>query len=123
ARGMAERIVDRLEAVEVEEEHGAAMLAPNSAHQRIVERAAKGLAIGQPGQRVLTRKAIELDFRLAHLGEVGGEPAETEESADLVMLRSARKRPPYVVLGLGADDQVLECDVGGRIEIERPLRG
>src|SRR5947207_11969617 len=114
---MAERIIDRLEAVEVEQEHGAAVLAPNSAHQRIVERAAKGLAIGQPGQRVLTRKAIELDFRLAHLGEVGGEPAETEESADLVMHRPARKRPADLILGLGAKDQVLERYGGGQIEI------
>ena len=119
---MAERIVDGLEAVEIKEEDRAAVLAADCAHQCIVERPAKRLAVGKSRQRILAREPVELDFRLAHLGEVGGEAAETEETADLVMDRPASDRPPDFVLRLGADDQVLECDVGGEIEAKRPLR-
>ena len=120
---MAERVVDRLEAVEVEQEDRAAVLAPNRADQSIVERAAKRFAVGEAGQRVLPGEPIELDLRLAHLGQVGGEAAEAEEAADLVVDGPAGDRPPDLVLGLGPDDQILEGDVRGQIEAERPFRG
>ncbi len=113
AGGVPERIVDDLEAVEIEQEHRATKLAPDGAHQRIVECPAKRLAVGEPGQRVLAREPVELDFRLAHLGQVGGESAESEETPDLVVHRPARDRPPRLVLGLGANDQVLEGDMRG----------
>ena len=119
---VAERVVDRLEAVEVEQEHRAAVLAAHRADQRVVERPAKDLAVGQPGQRVLARKPVELDLRLPHLGEVGSEAAKAEEAAEFVMNRPARDRPPNLVLGLGADDQVLESDVRRQIEAKCPFR-
>ena len=119
---VAERIVDRLEAVEVEQEHRAAVLPPDRADQRIVERAAKRFAVGEARQRILAREAVELDLRLPHLGQVGSEAAKAEEVAELVVHRPARDRPPDLVLGLGADDQVLEGDVRRQIEAERPLR-
>ena len=119
---MAERIVDGLEAVEIEQEDRAAVLPAHRADQRVVERAPKHFAIGKPGQRILARQPVELDLRLAHLGQVGSEAAEAEEAADLVMHRPARDRPPDLVLGLGADDQVLERDVRRQVETERPFR-
>jgi hypothetical protein len=70
ARRMAERVVDSLEPVEIEQEHGAAMLPPNGADQSIVKRPAKGLSVGQAGQGILTRQPVQLDFRLPHLGKV-----------------------------------------------------
>ena len=92
------------------------------ADQRIVERPAQDLAVGKAGQRILARQPVELDFRLAHLGQVGGEAAEAEEAADFVVDRPARDRPPDFVLGLGPDDEVLEGDVRRQIETERPFR-
>ena len=123
ARRVAERIVDGLEAVEIEQEHRAAMLPPDRAHQSIVERAAKRFAIGEARQRILAREAVELDLRLAHLGQVGSEAAKAEEMAELVVHRPARDRPPDLVLGLGADNEILERDVRRKIESERPFRG
>ena len=84
---MAERVVDRLEAVEVEEEDRAAVLTADRADQRIVERPAKRLAVGEAGQRILPREAVELDLRLAHFREIGSKAAEAEKAPDLVMHR------------------------------------
>ena len=67
----------------------------------------------EAGKRVLPRKPVELNLRLAHLGQVGGKSTETEEAADFVMNRPAGQRPPDLVLGLGSDDQVLEGNVRG----------
>ena len=92
------------------------------ADQRVVERPAKGFAVGEAGQRVLAREPVELDLRLPHLGQVGSEAAKAEEAADLVVDRPAGDRPPDLILGLGADDQVLEGDVRRQIEAERPFR-
>ena len=119
---MAERIVDRLEAVEVEEEHRAAMLAPHRADQSVVERPAQRFAVGEAGQRILAREPVELDLRLAHLGQVGCKAAKAEEAADIVVNRTARDRPPDLVLGLGPDDEVLKGDVRRQIEAEGALR-
>src|SRR5260221_10932215 len=101
---MAERVVDRLEAVEVEQEHRATVLAADGADQGIVERPAEGLPVSETSECVLARKPVELDLGLAHLGQVGGEATEAEETADLVVYRPARQRPPGFVLGLGADN-------------------
>lgn len=82
---MAERIVDSLEPVEVEQKDRAAVLAPNRAHERVVKRSAKRFAVREARQRILFCKPIEFDLRLAHFGKVGGEAAEAEETADLVV--------------------------------------
>ncbi len=87
------------------------MLSSQGSDQGIVERPSKHFAIGEAGQRILLREPVELDLRLPHLGEVGGEAAEAEEPADLIVDRTTGDRPPDLVLGLGSDDQVLEGNV------------
>ena len=121
--GVAERIVDRFEAIEIEQEHRAAVLPPDRADEGVVERAAKSFAVGEPGQRVLTRKPVELDLGLPHLGQVGGEAAKAEEAAHFVVDRTAGDRPPDLVLGLGPDDEILKRNVRRKIETESPFGG
>ncbi len=49
---VAERVVDVLEAVEIDQEQRAALLAVGRVAQRLVERLAHHRAVGQAGQRV-----------------------------------------------------------------------
>ena len=102
AGGMAKRVVDCFEPVEIEQEHRAAVLAADRGEQCVVERAAKHFAIGEPGQRILPRQPVELDLRLAHLGQIGCEAAEPEEAADAVMNRLAGNRSDFTsILHIG----------------------
>ena len=76
ADAMAERVVDDLEAVDVEEQdrevgalaavHSCAMPAA-----QIVERRAEDAPVRQAGQRVLGRQPRDMGFGLAALGDVG----------------------------------------------------
>src|SRR6185295_18381742 len=108
---MAERVVDRLETVEVHEEDRATVLPANRAKQRIIQCPAKHFPVGKAGERILPRKSIELHLRLPHLGQVGCKAAEAEEATDFVVDRAAGDRPPNLILGLGPDDQVLKSDM------------
>ena len=56
---MAERVVDALEAVEVEAQHGEALAAPQ-ALQRLLQLLAEQRAVGEVGQRVVARKVGDL---------------------------------------------------------------
>ena len=64
---MAERVVDGLEAVEVEEEHrgAAARPAPARAAQRLLEPVEEQRAVGQAGERVVQRVVLEALDRAA----------------------------------------------------------
>src|SRR5262249_36020861 len=52
ARGMAERVVDLLEAVEIEEKYAKPEARPPDARQRDIEAALEQRAVGKPGQRI-----------------------------------------------------------------------
>ena len=56
ADGMAQRIVDGLEAIEVEEHHGDTMLAALCLRQRLLQPVMQQGAIGQAGQSVMDRR-------------------------------------------------------------------
>jgi hypothetical protein len=120
---VAQGIVHRLEAIEVEKKNRATMLAPNRADESIVQCTAKGLSVSEPGKRVLPGEAIKLDLRLPNLGQVRCEAAVAEKASDLVMHRAAGNRPPDLVLGFRPNDEILESDVRQQIETERPFRG
>ena len=71
---VAERVVDELEAVEVEEQHRrAGGRARGAARGRIacVEAVEEQHAVGQPGQRVVERVVLEALLGLAAVGDVG----------------------------------------------------
>ena len=76
AHRMAERIVDALEAVEVEVKHGK-LVAAVDAGQRVGEPLAKQQPVGQVGQRVVPRHVGDALLGLAAFGDVvvGGDEA------------------------------------------------
>ncbi len=113
---MAERVVDVLEAIEVDHEQRAALLAMSGVAQRFVERLAHHGAVGQRRQRVEPGEARDLAFGPALLGKVGADAAKAEEAAALVEDRIARKRPVNVLLARRADDHVGEGEAGGEVE-------
>jgi hypothetical protein len=72
ARPVAGAVVDRLEVVEVEEQHGRHAAA---ARQRRLDAAQEQRAVGEPGQRVALRLALE-PVQLERQAGVGGERLE-----------------------------------------------
>jgi hypothetical protein len=72
AVGVAERVVDRLEAVEVEDEHGDAprVAVAAGAGERRGQPLAEAHAVGEPGERVVVRLPRELGLELGALGDV-----------------------------------------------------
>jgi hypothetical protein len=88
---VAKRVVDILEPVEVDEEQRTAFLSARRVAKRFVERLPHQRAVGQASQRVEPREARNLLFGAALLGEVGADPAESEEAATLVEHRVPRQ--------------------------------
>ena len=60
ADAVAERVVDRLEVVEVDEQRGHGRLAAARAHQHLLDAVEDQRAVGQPGQGVVGRQEREL---------------------------------------------------------------
>ena len=69
AGGMAQRVVDGLEVVEVEQVDGHD-LAALDARQRLLEPLVEQHAVGQAGQRIVQRHVRDLGLRAALLGDV-----------------------------------------------------
>ena len=59
---VAERVVDVLEVVEVQEHHGDVALGPPREGERVLDAIAKQIAVGEPGQRVVKRQLAQLLF-------------------------------------------------------------
>ena len=81
---MAERVIDVLEAVQVDQEQRAALAAVGRIAQRFVERLAHERAVGQAGQRVEPGKAGDFLLGTALLGKIGADAAEAEKAAAAV---------------------------------------
>ena len=116
---VAERVVDVLEPVEVDQEQRAALLPVRGVAQRFVERLAHHRAVGQAGQRIEPGEAGDLLLGAALLGEVGADPAEAEEAAAFVEDRVARQRPVNVLVARRANDDVGEGEAGREVEAQR----
>ena len=78
ARAVAPRVVDRLEAVEVEVENGRR---PGAALELGVHRFEQVWPVGKAGERVVIRLVAELLLELRHLRERVLEPAVLEQDA------------------------------------------
>ena len=70
AGGVAERVVDRLEVVEVHEEHRDRPTVAQLAVERVLHTVGEQGAVRQPGQRVVQRLVLELLLELLPLGDV-----------------------------------------------------
>ena len=77
---MAQRIVDRLEPVEIEAEQGKASLAAGLGAELVIELLVKHRAIGKAGQHVVERQMRDPPFALLdfmrHVVEAAGEARE-----------------------------------------------
>ena len=91
---VAEGVVDRFEAVEVEEHDRAGHIAGGRVAQRLAEQLADAAAIGQAREDVHVGEVGQALLRLADLGDVGADAAETLEPAGGVDDRVARDRNP-----------------------------
>ena len=90
ARGVAEGVVDRLEAVEVEHEHGDVDALALPAGQRVSEAVERERAVGQPGERVVQRgMARDLLLAVALDGD-DDQRGDGRQEADLVLGEGAR---------------------------------
>ena len=104
---VAERIVDRLEAVEVDHQECTARAPLLGVPETVLERFGDHQPIGQSGQRIVPRKVGDFLGRFALLRDVGPHSAETDEIALLVAHRSARDFPPAApARDLDLDQQV-----------------
>src|SRR2546428_486477 len=90
---VAQRVVDVLEAIEIDHEQSASLLAVGGVAQGFIKRLPHHRAVGQAGQRIEAGEARDLALRPALLGEVGADAAEAEEAPALIEDRVARKRP------------------------------
>ena len=91
---VAEGVVDRLEAVEVEEHDRARHIADGRGAQRIAEQLADPPAVGQPGEDVDVGEVGQALLGLADLGDVRADAAEAFEAAGGIDDRVARDRNP-----------------------------
>ena len=104
---VAERVVDRLEAVEVEHEHADGLLAAPEATERLVEAVAQQHPVRQAGERIVHRLAREL---VAAALALDGEPERAHEAraveaaADDHVLRTAADRAERRVLVVVVDE-------------------
>ncbi len=93
ARGMTQRVVDLLEAVEIEHHQCAALLGIAVGFERLVEPRLHPAAIGQPGQRIELRHPFCIALLLATGGDVLRTATVTGEFPGIVVLWLASNFP------------------------------
>ena len=120
---VAERVVDELEAVEVEEQHGGrgGRLGALGAADRLVEAVEEQHAVGQPGQGVVHRVVLEALLGLLAVGDVGLAADDAQRAAVLVADRHpAREHPAVGAVAVLDPVLVLEVVAGaGQVGVER----
>ena len=94
ALGVAEGVVDRLEAVEVEKHDRAGDVAGGRVAQRFAEQLTDAAAIGEAGKDVDIGEVSQPLLSLADLGDVGADSAEALEAAGGIDDRVAGDRNP-----------------------------
>ncbi len=85
ARGVAEAVVDRLEVVEVEEDHREAALLAPAAGERVADALREQGAVGQAGDAVVERLVGELLLERLALADVA---AVEHDAADVLVVRA-----------------------------------
>ena len=88
---VAERVVDRLEPVEVDVQHAAHAVVAPDAGERLVEPVGEHHPVRQPGQRVVQRLVRELRLELLLVGEIADDARDDRRGA---RRRRSRSSPP-----------------------------
>ena len=114
---MAERVVDLLEAIEINHQHRAGALALGRRAEDLFERVAHLHPVGEAGERIKQREARDLLFAAALFGEIGAVAAEAAEVLVGIVDRSSGERPPALLaLRCGAQIEILERRAGREME-------
>ena len=98
---MTEGVVDVLEAIEIQQQHGHLLARPLRVFDRLLDPVVEQGAIGQPGERVVQRHALELGFLQLAFGDIA---QDRDADPFLVDLHAAeggldREGPPGAVPG------------------------
>ena len=107
---VAVRVVDRLEAVEVEEHDRERDLTDD--RERLVQLVLEQEPVAQPGQRIVERLVDEVVFGGAALGDVLGLGDEVRRSAVVVFDHAGRQQRPERV-AVGGDEAQLDPEAAG----------
>ena len=117
---MAERVVDVLEAVEIDQEQGAALLAARSALRsasssvwRIIARLGRPVSESKRARRVISCSERRCSVRSVPMPR---KPRKRPRSSKIGI---ARQRPVDVLVAGGADDHVGEREARRQVEAER----
>ena len=112
---VAEAVVDVLEVVEVEEQHGERLGGAVAAAQRVGEPVAEQLAVGEPGERVVERLVAELLLERLAVGDVadGEHPALHGRVGHQVGERALEHQVAAVRVPGAQDDRLVALAGGG----------
>ena len=116
---MSEGVVDPLEAVEVEVEHGERSAPAGRLLQRVVQAVGEQRPVGEVGERVVERLMRELVLELLALGDVAGVE---DDAGDVGVVEQARAEDlgvaPHTVAAahaqLGGDVRPLDAALPSR---------
>ena len=119
---MAERVVDDLETVKVDEQHREIAVIAARVPQLDIEHFAEHRAVWKSGQRVVFRQLLDARFGLLALGDILAHPAIALERARAIENRLAADAGPDFVSGRVHPAQLQIPEWPARIE-NRPVRG
>src|SRR3546814_20461376 len=103
---MAERVVHRLEAVEVEQQQRAGLRLADVVLERALEQVGDLQPVGEAGERIVARELVDRALRLLLFGQVGASAAKLLTIAIFVADRLARNRPPALLPGRSEERSV-----------------
>ena len=108
---MAERVIDDLEAVEIDQQQAAGLFARRRIAEHFTENSAQGAAIGQSGQTVMRGQVSNAVNTLAFSGNVGGNALIACKDAILPHGLARQRDPARTIFHSGAHDVVGETSV------------
>ena len=123
ARRMAQRIIDLLEPVEVEQENGADTGLNLRGRENSFQRLRHAKPVGQTGQRIEMGQPIGVFLRTALFGQVRARPAKALKRVGSIVGRPTRNGPPAFLAATRhrAHDKIAEGRPGREMEGEGSL--
>ena len=115
-RGVAQRIVDLLEPVEIEQEQRARLALAHMALERLFEQPVDFQAVGKARQRVVAGELLKRVLRFTHVGEIGAAAAKPLKIAQIVEHRIARYGPPALLIHINLDRKLAEGSTRRKVE-------
>ncbi len=122
ASGVPHRIVDLLEAIEIEQEYRAGAVLEVRGRDDLFQSLRHLKAVGEPGERVVVCQPRCVFLRTLLFGQVASRTAKPDKVAKVIIKRTARYRPPALFTARGcAQRQLVESRAGCKVKGERAL--